>query len=282
MTRSLVRFQVRPPKNFKKFTIPVEPEEGEQSLIRQRSMVRFHPHPPENLKCMIKLNVKKPAFAKAMAGRRKTKKPLIVAMVGLVGSGKSTIAAEIAKNIGAVLIDADEIRVQLRKMGKGDDTVRQIAEAVAGEMIKRGRNVVLTSDFIDAQKRSTLEKKAKQFGVRVIYIRTFCDRDVMIGRIVSARYNNDVNDFFGGASTTRRGNQKYRGAIVKLREMWRRTPHHYRWVDKGGGAWVLKKLPIRFFADIDTTNPKKWRTEVKRIAQKLKILTNKVSRSTNG
>lgn len=187
---------------------------------------------------------------------QKIKKPLIIAMVGLVGSGKTTIAREIAKGIGAEVIDSGEIRIALRKMSKGYDKARQIAEAVAGEIIRRGNSVVLTSDFVDVQKRRVLEKKAKQFDARVAYIHTFCDRDVLIGRIISRRYQNNVNDFFGGASAVWQGNQKYRGAIVKLREMWRRTPHHYQWINKNGGVWTLKKLPIRFFAEIDTTDPK--------------------------
>lgn len=205
-----------------------------------------------------------------MMARQKTKKSLIVAMVGLVGSGKTTVAREIAKIIGAEAVDSDEIRAALRNMGRGFGGVRRIAETVAGETIKRGGSVVLTADFVDAQKRRIFEKKIKQFGARVIYIRTFCDRDVLIGRIISAHYRNNTNDFFGGASTSWRGNEKYRGAIVKLREMWRRTPHHYRWVNKNGGAWMLKKLPIKFFAAIDTTNQKKWKAAVKKVLRKLK------------
>ncbi len=219
-----------------------------------------------------RFKIKQFVSTRSVAGRQKIKKSLIIAMVGLVGSGKHTIARELAKDIGAEVIDGDEIRIALRKMGKGYEKVRQVIETIAGEIIKRGRNVIFTSDFVDVQKRSAFEKKVKQFGARVAYVRTFCDQDVLIGRIISARYKNNQNDFFGGASTVWQGNQKYRGAIVKLREMWRRTPHHYRWVNKNGGMWVLKKMPF-LFADIDTTNQKKWKTEVKRIVQKLKIKT---------
>ncbi|MBU6414973.1 dephospho-CoA kinase [Patescibacteria group bacterium] len=200
----------------------------------------------------------------------KTKKSLVIAMVGLVGSGKNTIAQALAKQIGAKVIDADEIRIALRKMGKNYDATRHIAETIAGEIIRRGRNVVLASDFVDAKKRKLFENKAKQWEARVKYVRVVADRDVMIGRILSASYKNTADDFFGGASTAWRGNSKYHGAIVKMREMWRRTPHHYQWVNKNGGAWLLKKLPIKFFAVIDATDPKLWKSAVRKVSQRLK------------
>ena len=54
---------------------------------------------------MAKLDIKK----------RKTEKPVIVAVIGLVGSGKSSVAQELAKHIGATVIEGDDIRIELRK-----------------------------------------------------------------------------------------------------------------------------------------------------------------------
>ena len=49
----------------------------------------------------------------------KFKQPKVVAIVGLVGSGKSSVARYLAKLIGAKIISANVIRVALRKKGKG-------------------------------------------------------------------------------------------------------------------------------------------------------------------
>ena len=54
---------------------------------------------------MAKLDIKK----------RKTQTPVIVAIIGLVGSGKSSVAQELAKHIGATVIEGDDIRIELRK-----------------------------------------------------------------------------------------------------------------------------------------------------------------------
>ncbi|QQG42756.1 MAG: AAA family ATPase [Candidatus Giovannonibacteria bacterium] len=195
--------------------------------------------------------------------RRVSKKPVVVAIVGLPGSGKSSIAEYLAKLIGAKVISANAIRVALRKQNRGYGQVEIIMEKEALSAIKRRKNIILDSDFSDSKKRRRLERKAGK-AAKIVYIRTYANRDITIGRLLNARYT--PNDLYGGASTDWRGNNK--GAVVALREMWRRTPHHYRWSPQNGGQFVLKKLPIKFLAEIDTG--KNWRQKVRQAAKKLK------------
>jgi len=202
--------------------------------------------------------------------KRKTKKPIIVAMVGLVGSGKSFVAKELAKLIGATIINGDAIRVCLRKAGERYENVRKIGENAVEKVIKKSGNAVLDSDFNSAEKQRNIQKVLKKFGTKLVFLRTYADYDVMAGRIISAKYRSSVDDFFGGASTKWQGNEQSRGAVVKLREMWRRTPHHYRWEDKSGGKWILKKIPFPVFTSIDTTESKKWKNEIIKIARRLR------------
>ena len=194
----------------------------------------------------------------------KSKKLKTVAIVGLVGSGKSSVAKYLAKLIGAKVISANSIRVALRKKGQGYGRVENMAEKEASSAVKKGKNVILDSDFVTSKKRKMLERKIGK-AAKIFYLRTFSDRDVMIGRLVSAKYT--PNDLYGGASTDWPGKNK--GAVVALREMWRRTLHHYRWSEKNGGTFLLKKLPIKFVAEIDTTT-QNWKIKVKRVAQKIK------------
>ncbi len=202
--------------------------------------------------------------------QRRTRRPVIVAMIGLVGSGKSSVAKELAGLIGTSIIEGDKIRVLLRKEGERYEGTRKIAENAALEIIKRGGNVIMDSDYIDAKKRASLCAKAKKAKARLLFIRTYADYDVMAGRVNSAKYQSRPEDFFGGASSIWNGEGK--GAVVKLREMWRRTPNHYRWENKVGGRWILKKLPFKVFAMVDTTDAKKWQTEIGKITYKLSYL----------
>lgn len=202
--------------------------------------------------------------------KSKTKKPVVVAFFGLVGSGKSSVAQELARHIGGAVIEGDAIRVQLRKVSEKYLYVRQIAENVALEVLKRGGNVIFDADFADEKKRASLKAKIAKAGARLVFIRTYADPEAMLGRMLLASYRNSPDDFFGGAKTTwKEGTEQQRGAVIKFKEMWRRTPHHYRWSSAGGGKWVLKKPPVPLLADIDTTDSVLWREGVSKLARKL-------------
>lgn len=200
--------------------------------------------------------------------KRKTKKPLVIALAGLVGSGKNLVAKALAKHIGAVVIGADDVRVELRKRGESYGRVRTIVEQAALEILKRGGSVVLDSDFAGVEKRGSLRKKMQRAGARIMFVRVHCNPDAAIGRIISAHYRARADDFFGGAFSVWKGSARVKGAVVKIREMWRRTPLHYRWSEKGGGRWELKKLPFACIAEIDTTRVT-WKREIKKCAKKL-------------
>lgn len=201
--------------------------------------------------------------------KRKTKQPLVVAFVGLVASGKSTVARKLAAYISATIIEGDTIRVFLRKHGVPYDKTQRIAEHAMTKVIKSGGNVILSSDHIDPEKRSRLRQKTKELGARLVFLHTYTDYDIMAGRAVSAQYRNTQNDLFASATTTWPGNKQSRGAVVKLREMWRRTPHHYRWDKTGGGKWVLRKLDFSLFAEIDTSHPQYWKKQIKKMGKRL-------------
>ncbi len=205
-------------------------------------------------------------LAKLDVKARKTNKPVIVAFLGLVGSGKSSVSRELAKHIGATVIEGDDIRIELRKLGERFERTRAIAENVALHVVRSGGNAILDSDFVDVKKRASIREKARKEGVRLVFIRTYCDLDVVVGRILTTGYGNKEEDFFVGTPSEWKGSEQSKGAVVKVREMWRRTPNHYRWFKKAGGKWHLRTFPFTFFVEINTTNEKEWRSAVKRCA----------------
>jgi len=194
---------------------------------------------------------------------RKTKKPVILGMIGLVGAGNSSVARELAKHIGATIVNGENIRVALRAVGASFDRTRRIAEDVAFEVIEKGGNVVIDSDFVDAVKRTSLRAKARKAGVRVAFVSVYCDIDVMSQRI----RENDSGEFFNDAPSL--STALDRGKDVKFREMIRRIQLHYRWVNKNGGRWTIRDPPCTVVADIDTTDPKSWKRKVEECAKKL-------------
>lgn len=207
--------------------------------------------------------------------KRLTEKPVIVALIGLVGSGKSSVAQRLAPLIGATIINGDEIRVLLRKKKMEYDKARKIGEYAGLYSLGRGSNVIFDSDHIDPAKRTSLLAKAKEAGAKVIFIRTYTDSsdnpkipgynlDEIIGRNITA----PTDEFFSKASTPWQGNEQQKGAVVRIREIIRRMPHHYHWENKIGGRMVLRKLPFKTFAEINTANPA-WKGKVKQVAEKI-------------
>lgn len=198
---------------------------------------------------------------------RKTKKPIVIALVGLVGSGKSFVANELAKLISAVVVEGDTIRVCLSREKERYEGARKIAENVVAEIIKKGGNIVIDSDHINSAKRASLREKVKQAGARLILIRTYADKYAMIENAITEKYS--VNNLFSRAARKLRRQNDFGAPVVKIFEMTRRTPHHYRWLNKGGGKWVLKKLPFTVFAKVDTTDKKKAFAQIQKIAERI-------------
>ena len=212
------------------------------------------------------LNIADEYFKVLKIVRRRTARPMVAALVGLVGSGTSTVARRLAREIGGVLTSGDAIRVLLRKNHLSYKNVRAIAENIARRVIASGANVVFDSDAVDSAKRQRLEILARQTRARVLYIRLVTDPDVAFGRMISGT----PDQFFVGASTPWRAAPRERGVVVKLRELWRRTPHHYQWNSKQGGRWELKKLPVKFSATIDTTDTKTWQRQISQLAKRFR------------
>lgn len=188
----------------------------------------------------------------------KTLNPVIAAWIGSIGSGKSTLARELGRMLGWQVIKKDKIRVMLREKGKGfnPQNTYEIVFAMLEKILKAGGNAIFDSDFADIKKRRRLEKFARKFNAKVVYLRTFCDRDTMIERLLRSRYDKKTNLF----SST----------VVALREHMRRYPWHHRWSRANGGNYTLKKFGINFFAEIDTTKPKIWKKKLRLVAEKLK------------
>ena len=93
--------------------------------------------------------------------QRMNAKPVIVGMIGLVGSGKSSVAQELARQIDGTVIEGDAIRIELRKQGEQYERARAIAENAALDVVRQGGNAILDSDFIDAKKREYPGESAK-------------------------------------------------------------------------------------------------------------------------
>lgn len=193
----------------------------------------------------------------------------IIGIIGLVGSGKSAIARILASEFPGIIVEGDAACVMLREAGASYDRAWKICENIAIAAAGSGAHVVLDADYFAAEKRASLNQAAKDAGVDVLYLRTICDMDVMIGRMIMASY--PEHSFFGGASTMWRGTLDQCGAVVKIRELIMRLASHYKMEKTKYPAryqWMPRKFSFVHFV-IDTTDEEKWSKKVKKIAKQI-------------
>ena len=178
-------------------------------------MIGFMVHRREKLTAAEE-RAKNAFFLSLNTRARKTESVVAVAIVGLVGSGKSMVAKALAERIGAVVVEGDALRVALRKVGAASyDRARKIGEDTALQMLALGNSVIFDSDHEPLTKRASVREKISKTNAKFIVIRIVCDPDVAIGRILQMHYSSSPDDFWGGAKSTWTGLSK--GAVVKIR-----------------------------------------------------------------
>jgi aminoglycoside phosphotransferase family enzyme/predicted kinase len=123
-------------------------------------------------------------------------RPLLLIVGGLMGTGKSTLAHELAVSIGAELFSTDEIRRTLfgaspRAAEYGEDNYRaDRRQSIYQELLERasaildlGRSVILDGTFL---KRS-LRQRSVELGVRhgaiPLYVECRCPKQTALSRI---------------------------------------------------------------------------------------------------
>ncbi len=103
----------------------------------------------------------------------KADKLFIVATIGLVGSGRTTVARILAEKLnGAVLVQANSARFLLKEAGlPWGENVRQVLKGVATDLLKRDYGIVFDGNASDAEDRDNIEEIAEKTGARVFYVR---------------------------------------------------------------------------------------------------------------
>ncbi len=106
-----------------------------------------------------------------------TRRPCIIATIGLTGSGRTTAARRIAGHIpGAVLVQANSARYLLKEAGlPWGQNVRDIIKQVGDTLLKRGYAVVFDGNVSDPEDRANIAELAASAKAPVFYIRILLD-----------------------------------------------------------------------------------------------------------
>ena len=125
--------------------------------------------------------------------------PVLVAMAGLPGTGKSTLARAIGRESGAVVLAVDAIEAAMWRAGIGGPDAQvstglaayAVAQTLAGDLLTAGHSVV--ADAVNAVEpaRAAWRNLAAEHGVPIRWLEVTCsDPEIHRERLASrgARY----------------------------------------------------------------------------------------------
>jgi aminoglycoside phosphotransferase family enzyme/predicted kinase len=133
----------------------------------------------------------------ALRYARRFAPPRLIAVGGLIGTGKSTLARSLAESLGAVWLRSDEIRLtgfaHLRRDGQGfaeglyaprvSEQVYQRLIRRAEALVRRGRSVVCDGTFSKAAGRAALRAIARRHGASFHFFECVVPRAAALRRV---------------------------------------------------------------------------------------------------
>lgn len=128
--------------------------------------------------------------------REACSRPCLIVVMGLMGTGKSTLARALAAELGIEAVRTDEVRRELfpeagdaapfgvgKYSAEGRRRVYDETLRIAAERLSAGNSVILDGTFSTAADRELAYDSALRRGADVVMIRCNCPREVAIDRI---------------------------------------------------------------------------------------------------
>ena len=137
-------------------------------------------------------------------------RPTLWIVCGLIGSGKSTIAAELAKPLKVKVLSSDFIRKKMFGLSPQEPAVAAFEEGLytpavtartyenmllqARVGISTGNSVILDATFGKRQHRETFWAMAEEMGAQVIFVECFCPDSVRRKRLAGRQGKITISD----------------------------------------------------------------------------------------
>jgi aminoglycoside phosphotransferase family enzyme/predicted kinase len=144
------------------------------------------------------------------AARRSVERPCVIAVAGLIASGKSSVADRLGARLGVAVVEADRVRKSLSQVS--DETplhdaafaghyTQDASEAVYGGLFDRaravlmsGRSVLLDASFRARAHRSAARALALEFDAAYRVIECRCTRELTLERLHQRARGSSVSD----------------------------------------------------------------------------------------
>ncbi|MEK7208469.1 MAG: AAA family ATPase [Patescibacteria group bacterium] len=114
---------------------------------------------------------------------KKSKRQFLLAPVGFVGSGKSTVLRELQKKLPFVIVSADEIRKLLKERGEGYDAAHEIMFRAGEYFARQGDSVAYDTHCGRTWKKERIERLAEEISTRVFWIQVHPPEEYIIQKL---------------------------------------------------------------------------------------------------
>lgn len=126
--------------------------------------------------------------------------PTIYLMHGFIGCGKTTVAKQIQKEIGAILLTHDDFMIKEYGRNPEDfskarfDIIDEKIKSIAKEEIAKGNSVIMDYGFWEKETRKKYFKWAKNLTSDVQFLAVQCDIEIAKQRALK-RTEDDLTQF---------------------------------------------------------------------------------------
>ncbi|MFZ2152001.1 MAG: AAA family ATPase [Minisyncoccia bacterium] len=147
----------------------------------------------------------------------------VIAMVGLTGDGKTHVAHKLAREYDATLLSSDAIRVTLHNEACSYQNVNTIVRRLLSCVLLQNGSVVLDSDHVPPNKRNSLNRALREFGLVAEYVRVLARPEDALQWIRDGKYEGTIYD-----AKILKPERKSGGWRLKMSERERHFAWHYR------------------------------------------------------
>ncbi len=129
---------------------------------------------------------------------RRSKRPAIVVMIGLPGSGKSHLAREIKRRFPAVILDSDALRqvlfAQPRHTKAEHGRLFPAIHVLMERLLGRGISIIADATNLKEANRRQYYKLAEKHGARLLLVRTWAPKREIRRRLAARDARRNPND----------------------------------------------------------------------------------------
>lgn len=119
--------------------------------------------------------------------RKKPGLPIMIGVVGLVGSGKTSVVKILSSKLSLLRISTDEIRAALQKKGYNTLRTKEIATMLVDKYSTQGYSMALDGDSISLASRKFLKSYSAKHKIKLILIHIKTPEKYIIAKLTKYR-----------------------------------------------------------------------------------------------